>query len=571
MKTLHIVILWGLLLSLALFSGTRPCVATDIYWNAEEGYWDNGANWQGGAAPGSADVGYINNGGIATIRYGTELQRISVSHSNDACTGTLVIDAEGATISNTSSLTVGRNAGNGTIQMKNGTLNVTGAAVIAGCDNASYLTTNNALFEQTGGTVNFNNTVRLAGKSSGGTGKIQISGGTMYIKNLTSTVNDSGVALENGSTGLLSISGNANVTVDNINTAKGTTIQVSGGSVVFNGLSQANTLQDTKIAISGGEVTWNIDSSASNTVFTNLTTILTGGTLNVTGNNLKNYNSTLIVAGGTVNVAGTGSIQSGSAGAGTYLFIGGDYTMNYTRWGMGTAPSGTRNTIEFLATSGGIAGMESTTTTPNENFYTTDVKAGIAGGMALMDASSYSLIRSKGIYVEPELDSSSVWELTQGTTNGIWSINATLDAEKKKGTIDVTGDGVSMTLEENVALGSLGWLEMVGEEDRIQGIGWVLLNGGEVMTDVELTEFSQLLNQDAYGSLETVAENGVLWMKNLSLDDLASHYLAYDFTPYGAITVSGILVESTVPEPSTWVLIFMGFGWILWRKGRGGR
>jgi hypothetical protein len=59
----------AILLSAAGLIGPGIAHATDISWNRAAGNTGNlgdGANWVGAVAPGSGDVGFINNGGVAS-------------------------------------------------------------------------------------------------------------------------------------------------------------------------------------------------------------------------------------------------------------------------------------------------------------------------------------------------------------------------------------------------------------------------------------------------------------------------------------------------------------------------
>jgi hypothetical protein len=208
----------------------RPAEAASKYWQVANGDWHVGSNWNGGV-PGSSDYAYITNGGtvdietatgdvtVAWIRAGfaggnqsgavvqndntvNVPDRYWLGNGDDVGThtlngGTLNVGtfyiSEGTALSgvtqtngtaNVSNLYLGSNqtGSQAFYDLQNGDLNVTNAFRIANQAGANI----DAVFTQSGGTVDSNVTLQL-GSKAGTTGSAiyNLDGGLLTISNAT--------------------------------------------------------------------------------------------------------------------------------------------------------------------------------------------------------------------------------------------------------------------------------------------------------------------------------------------------------------------------------------------------
>ncbi|MBN1343389.1 MAG: PEP-CTERM sorting domain-containing protein [Phycisphaerae bacterium] len=99
----------------------RPALAVQRYWAAGHGYWDEPSNWNPSGVPQPEDPVYINNGGIAQIRYGGQCGDLFLGYDSGQ-TGGLQIASDAGT-SSTFSQKIGYR-GTGTLTQGGGWNNV---------------------------------------------------------------------------------------------------------------------------------------------------------------------------------------------------------------------------------------------------------------------------------------------------------------------------------------------------------------------------------------------------------------------------------------------------------------
>ena len=189
------------------------------------------------------------------------------------------------------------------------------------------------------------------------------------------------------------------------------------------------------------------------------------------------------------------------------------------------------------------------------------VNVGLAGGLALMQEGTYTILT--GVTDSAIPASSSIWTLTQSGS----SVTASLDPALKFTDTPLNA----------------GWLELSPDPELQSETLTVELEVTGLEGEAEYAAFLDWLNTDGYLSenaeVETVSGN-------ISLNDFSfimpyvlgnDGILAFDFSGYSAdvllnsATLTGIAAGgsgSGVPEPSTWILLVLGCGFLGWTRKR---
>ncbi len=236
--------------------------ATDYYWNVANGNWNTTTAWSPNGTPTTADMVYIENGGIC------------------------VSDAAPRCAANT--LYVGTSTGSGTM-------------TIAGAGAGFYNTLTSAYVGYAGGTgvVNvgagswYKATWSYVGRDAGGNGTLNMTGGNFYGYG-------TGIGYNNGATGTLNFSGG------DFNSGTGVMIGYGGGKGIAN--VSGGAFHGWKMSVSGTTNTseFNILDNSANIYFNNggvkfgehdtwanvKVTAVTGSSIRLTGGNTYIENRT---------------------------------------------------------------------------------------------------------------------------------------------------------------------------------------------------------------------------------------------------------------------------------------
>ncbi len=310
-----------------------PVKAGEVRWQAAAaGSFAAGANWFGGAAPGSTDHAIFSRWSASnytvTMPAGTtNLDRLSVRQTG---TGTVTFDLGGGTLSlnNTSSATpslaIAEYQGQANVAFTNGTLQ-TRTAVIAGQPGAvgnlslgDVTTWNNAGDVYLGGTAT----------AAGGTGTLSLSNSSAFSG--TSAHIGGTLKIWNSASGV-SVGPNASLTVGGLTNAPGSnpTVTFAGSSSTLHVVgafdsAYSGTIAGTGMVFKDGAGTFAV--SGANTYSGG--TVVSGGTLQVnntagsgTGTGPVDVNGGTLAGTGTVggqtNLNNGGTVQGGTGGSAT--------------------------------------------------------------------------------------------------------------------------------------------------------------------------------------------------------------------------------------------------------------
>ncbi len=256
-------------------------------------------NTSGGKSTISGDI--TNNSTISNSGSGTTELLGSIKGSNVDVSGGTLTTAEGAGISEDSSLNIsgGKADIKSSVDSSDITVSNTGDADVSGAVTNSTLTTE-------GGTADYTGTITNS--------TIETTGGTA---NFTNTVSDTGVIISGGQTNITSLTGDSTFAQENgtatINSIVNSTATQSGGT-----LNLGNTITDTIITAAGG--TTNLGTTGGNIDFS-------GSTLTLGDGNGANGNANLVASalrggkvtvnsGSVLNTANASTIASTVSGAG---------------------------------------------------------------------------------------------------------------------------------------------------------------------------------------------------------------------------------------------------------------
>lgn len=344
-------------LSISILS-LAPGLRAQTWNNPGTGDWTQAANWTGGL-PNSGTNAVINNGGTATLAGIGAAASLFVGSAN---TGTLSISSGGA-LSVASTTFIGSGSGTGfanisggtwdtagdffTGYFRPGTLGVTGGTVTVGGNSyvayssTSGATISNGSWTTTGGlyvgvdaglggagTLTINGgtvtalTVPLA-TDLGSTGTINLNGGALATTQIVES-NGTGGGFLNFNGGTLRATANATSLIDGFETGD-VQLLAGGGAIDTNGFAAgiSTALQGAGGLTKQGAGVLTL-SGASNY---SGTTVVTGGTLNVTGS-ISGGDDITVQAGGSLS--GTGSV---SASTGNYLYLNGSLIVGNTSLG----------------------------------------------------------------------------------------------------------------------------------------------------------------------------------------------------------------------------------------------
>jgi len=277
-------------------------------------------------------VGQSNGGGFANLTGGTinSKGQFTIGRNSPTNIGKVVVNGgsilQTQTDTNGTQLAIGRASGNGTLDVRSGTVSVIGNGI------------NNA----NGGVMVFN----ADGNNAAGGGTLKISGGTVTVKDLrfngsntnagTASAGSSTLLMTGGSLyvgGAIANDGSGGTAGGIRNNGTGTStygITLSGGTVGANANWSSNL--NMTLATTNGSVTFKA-ADASNAAFN----ISLSGTLSGNGGLIKTGGGMLSLTGGntytgdTKIMAGTLSITTGylADGADVYLTTGSTFNLNF--------------------------------------------------------------------------------------------------------------------------------------------------------------------------------------------------------------------------------------------------
>ncbi|MDP6546381.1 MAG: PEP-CTERM sorting domain-containing protein, partial [Phycisphaerae bacterium] len=249
----------------------------DLSWNANDGNWNDGANWSMGSPPVANSVPLVDRTGhIATVANGGQVAfRLTVEAGR--------VDIDGGDLSITSDVNI--NGAAAELSVTDGTLNVAGDLNVGGAGGAVTVTANVGLAQQ--GVANVDNSVNVVAN-----GNLSVSDGGELN---TQTLNTAGMTNLIGATGVI---GTINITNGTTTIASTAIPQVSATGGVLN--TEGQGVENLTV---GG--TAKVNTTAATTVtdlrMSSGRVLLTGGDLTVTTANL---------AGGVMNASDNALVVS---------------------------------------------------------------------------------------------------------------------------------------------------------------------------------------------------------------------------------------------------------------------
>jgi autotransporter-associated beta strand protein/T5SS/PEP-CTERM-associated repeat protein len=263
--------------------------AADLTFNgaANDGNWNNTANWTTGVIPGAGDNAAINHGTNAGPNITTAVGEVSQFWVGTGAgnSGSVTL-ATGGTVTAGAWTVVGREGGSGTLTQSGGTFNQNGRSFIIGSNNGSV-----GIFNQSGGTVNIAagaEEFRIA-ESTGSTGTVTSSGTINLVKNAVFGPGTAAFTLNAG--GTFAISGNTNgngeLQIGQGGTGIGTFTQNGGTVTVNNWVSVGRGGGQGTFNLNGGSFTKSANGSFLVGDGTKGTMTQTGGTLTLASGDFK--------------------------------------------------------------------------------------------------------------------------------------------------------------------------------------------------------------------------------------------------------------------------------------------
>lgn len=294
-------------------------MAVNFNWNGGTGDWSDGSQWTPGGPPGGGGGNHaFISAGVANITSNTNamqdtfvrgtgtVNQTAGTHSNaswhfigDQAGSNATYRISGGT-SQTNRWYLGSNGGTGTLNVSGGTVVGTGSdggnvALRMGDGNGSK-----GFLNVTGGISNFNGEAWV-GEGAGGSAEVNHSSGVVNVSNWLAVG-------RNGATGVYKLSGDAVLNKTGTN------------HVILGSIGGKGTLDQT-----GGTMNVNNDFRLGENAGGEGTVNLSAGTINVTGWTIIGWTGT---GKGVVNVSGTGTLNSGYVEVGGGAGGSGDGTLN---------------------------------------------------------------------------------------------------------------------------------------------------------------------------------------------------------------------------------------------------
>lgn len=544
--------------------------AADLTFNgaANDGNWNNTANWATAIIPGAGDNAAVNNAANAgpniTTTVGVSQFWVGTGAGNS---GSATV-ATGGTVNAGAWTVVGREGGTGTLTQSGGTINQNTRSFIIGSNNGS-----NGTFNQTGGTVNVvaaAEQFRIA-ETTGSTGTVTSSGTINVVKNAVFGPGTASFTLNAG--GTFAISGNTNgngeLQIGQGATGIGTFTQNGGTVTVNNWVSVGRGGGQGTFNLNGGSFTKSANGSflvgdGSTGTFTQTAGSLTlaAGDLKIGsgGNNTINCNVTC--SGGLVDVQ-AGRTQLGENGS-TICTMTLSQTAEHRTNAMiigAVTTTGTLNanggTLKANSITGGAG-------TANANFSGTQIIAKMASPAFIADLDS-AVIQTGGLLIDSAGFNLTVPQAFSGSGNIVKSGLGTLSLTGpgtntgnvlvNAGTVVVSNIGTGGT---DFSLSNTAGLSVISQDDFTQRTVGILTLGssGPTTLNFDLGNFSGN-TFDAPLKATSAAVNGVV---TINIADLNIDLGTIPLLQYGSKTGSGSFVLGTLPTGVTANLVTSASG-----------
>lgn len=425
---------------------------------ANDGNWNNTANWTTAIVPVAADNAGINNGANAgpNITTAIAINEFWVG-TGAANTGSATL-ASGGTISAGAWTVIGRQGATGTFNQTGGVFNQNGQHFIVGSDPAA-----NATFNQTGGTLNISDAAQQfkIAENAGSTGAVVSSGTINLVKNAILGPGTGSFTLNAG--GTLSITGNANgngeFQIGQGATGIGTFTQNGGTVTVNNWVSVGRGGGQGTMILNGGSFTKNANGSFLIGDNSQGTLTQTAGSLTIAAGDFKigagganTITATVTCSGGLLDVQ-AGRTQLGENGSPvTTMTLSGTAEHRTNAMIIGAA-----TTTATFSADGGILKADSITGgagTANANFNGTQIIAKMVSPTFIADLDT-AVIQSGGLRIDsstfsltvPQAFSGSgdIVKTGTGTLNLMGASTHTGDVLVEAGTVSIGNQGTGGT------------------------------------------------------------------------------------------------------------------------------
>lgn len=435
--------------------------AADLTFNgaANDGNWNNTANWATALVPVAGDNAAINNGANAgpsiTTTVGVSQFWVGTGAGNS---GSATV-ATGGTLNAGAWTVVGREGGTGTLTQSGGTINQNTRSFIVGSNNGS-----NGTFNQTGGTVNVVEAAeqfRIA-ESVGSTGSVTSSGTINVVRNAVFGPGTGSFTLNAG--GTFAITGNTNgngeLQIGQGATGIGTFTQNGGSVTVNNWVSVGRGGGQGTMVLNGGSFTKNANGSFligdnSKGTFTqtgNSTLTIASGDFKIGAGGADTITATVTCSGGLLDVQ-AGRTQLGENGSPvTTMTLSGTAEHRTNAMIIGAATT----TATFNA-DGGILKANSITGgtgTANANFNGTQIIAKMVSPTFIADLDT-AVIQPGGLRIDSSTFSLTVPQAFSGSGDIVKSGMGTLslmgasthtgDVLVEAGTVSIGNQGTGGT------------------------------------------------------------------------------------------------------------------------------
>lgn len=361
------------------------------------------------------------------------------------------------------------------------------------------------------------------GKITLGSGNDPASAGSFQVKNniTLGNINEGHLILNQGSViapATLTVSGTGLFKLDSgsVSSAASKVLSESYGTASLTAYSGTISATNFKVGGSYGK-TW--EAGVANTY-------AVAGDVILAGDSQTNITGTV-----TLNAAGTLNFLATDAGVGklTAAAMDAKKTGTYTVKGTGTG---------FYDNSGTLIPEVKET-------LSSKINAGISHGYAALTSDSYVIY--SGPTANFLMDEKSVWDVN--TDADAKTVTLTLADSAKKGDY-ILGDAAKTGLDS-----VSGWMKLSGfSTDRYE-----LTFTTSAMSAAESAQFTEWLNADPDVSGVTALSETEYLVQGLRNLDFSNTFFAWDFTsaPVAGVMLTGFS-GSSVPEPASWCLLFLG-------------